>query len=316
VFCRIQLALTEVSSYVGGARGGAFFTKRFASSCGLNSANLDFLPVQNIEEIDVVVGGVIGAVPVEDRNNGQLWRSAANGTESHTSCMDEFAVRQILTKDTVVALERGTDKDRFVPSPSLGWMGSNLSLSFLSSNANASSSLGCGALELVHPTGGLPYRSLKGDMFRRIVEGRAGVSNFVRLVRAAFIAAHLDDKGEKELQYPPDRKAKGDDKKDKAETMESDDRMRPKPRFIVCVNEILKKQGLTHTLFTRILQNLSGRIREGQLMGTLVDVERDSRHPRTHRPFVEPEGFPNSFVRGASELLLKVGVHVATPVLR
>lgn len=32
-------------------------------SSGLNSPNLDFLPVQNIEEIDVVVEGV-GAVPV------------------------------------------------------------------------------------------------------------------------------------------------------------------------------------------------------------------------------------------------------------
>lgn len=31
--------------------------------CGLNSSNLDFLPVQNVEETDVVIEGV-GAVPV------------------------------------------------------------------------------------------------------------------------------------------------------------------------------------------------------------------------------------------------------------
>ena len=37
-----------------------FYCKRYASCSGLNSANLDFLPVQNIEEID----GGFGAVPV------------------------------------------------------------------------------------------------------------------------------------------------------------------------------------------------------------------------------------------------------------
>jgi hypothetical protein len=47
----------------GGALGGMFHSKRYSLSCGLNSSNLDFLPVQNIEEMDVVIG-VIGAVPV------------------------------------------------------------------------------------------------------------------------------------------------------------------------------------------------------------------------------------------------------------
>jgi hypothetical protein len=46
----------------GGAKGGCFYSKRYAMLSGLNSTNLDFLPVQNIEE-EVVVGGV-GAVPV------------------------------------------------------------------------------------------------------------------------------------------------------------------------------------------------------------------------------------------------------------
>ena len=47
----------------------------------MNSNNLEFFPVQNIEEVDldISVGSVIGAVPVEDRNNDQLWRSATNG---------------------------------------------------------------------------------------------------------------------------------------------------------------------------------------------------------------------------------------------
>lgn len=46
----------------GGAKGGCFYSKRFSANSGLNSANLDFLPVQNIEESDVIVG--VGAVPV------------------------------------------------------------------------------------------------------------------------------------------------------------------------------------------------------------------------------------------------------------
>ena len=295
----------------GGAKGGVFFTKRFSSESGLNSSNLEFLPVQNIEDVDfdVAVGEIVGTVPVEDRNNDQLWRSASNGTESHTSAMDEFAVRQLLTLDAVSTLERGTDKDRFVPGPSVGWMGSHLSLTFLSSNANSSSDLGCGALELQHPIGGLPYRALKGDLVRRVIEGRAGIANFVRLVRATFVAAHLADTGHHELKYPPDKKSKSSEQ-DKEKENEKDNIERPRPRFIVCVNEILKKRGLSHTLFTRALQNLCGRVREAQLLGTLVDAERNAKDPRTNRSYVDPEGFPNSFVRGASELYLRVGVHV------
>jgi hypothetical protein len=45
-------------------------------------------------------------------------------------------------------------------------------------------------------------------------------------------------------------------------------------------------------------------------MGSLVDVERNAEDPRTRRPFVEPEGFPNSYVRGASLLYCRVGVQV------
>jgi hypothetical protein len=40
-----------------------FYCARYAARSGLNSTNLDFLPVQNIEEIDMSMGG-FGAVPV------------------------------------------------------------------------------------------------------------------------------------------------------------------------------------------------------------------------------------------------------------
>lgn len=255
---------------------------------------------------------------VEDRNSDQLWRTASNGTESHTSAVDELGVRQVLYKDSVDAIERGKpDKTKNVALPSLGYLGSHFSLSFLSTNASSSSELGCGAVELLHPVGGATYRALKCEILRRVVEGRAGVANFIRLVRAAFIAAHLEDIGKKELQdedwqYKKSKhkktqdKSKTDEKKEQA----SDHGHRMRPPFLLCVEELLKKHGLTHLLFTRALRILSGALREPHLRGTLVDVERETRMPGNGRHYVEPESFPNSYVRGASEMYLRVGAHV------
>ena len=140
-------------------------------------------------------------------------------------------------------------------------------------------------------------------MFRRVVEGRAGVANFIRLAWVAFIASHLDDMGEKELKMP--RPAKKSDRHADAaaadaKTKENEPVVEPlKPKFIICVNALLKQKGLTHTLFTRVLQNLAGRAREASLVGALVDIERESVDLRTKKPFTDPEGFPNSFVRYA-----------------
>ena len=298
----------------GGGKQGYFYSQRYTSHCGLNSTNLDFLPVQNIEE-EVVIDG-IGAVPVEERHNEQLWRGAINGSESHTSAFDEFCIRQLLCKDGVEALERGTDRDKGVPSPSMGWFGSYLSLTFLSSNATSSIDLGCGAVDMLHPTGGLVYRTLKCETFRSVVEGRAGVANFIRLLRVAFIAAHLNDIGETEVQLPRRKRradsVANDTSAPDANTDAADEITVPTQPFVVCVNEVLKKKGLTHTLFTRALQTLSGRIKEVLLAGSLVDVERHAEDPRTRGPFVAPEGFPNSFVRGASMMFCRVGVQVET----
>jgi hypothetical protein len=139
----------------GGAKGGVFFSKRYSAKAGLNSPNLDFLPVQNVEDMDTALGG-LGAVPigttsrqflvemvspsvslthtlfrcVEERNNEQMWRSASNGTESHTSAIDEYNIRQLLCRDAVEALERVSEKDKNVPLPSLGTMTDWVSLDF------------------------------------------------------------------------------------------------------------------------------------------------------------------------------------------
>lgn len=234
-----------------------------------------------------------------------------NGSESHTSSIDEYNARQFLCKDGVEAVERGVDKDKGVPSPSMGWFGSFLSLTFLSSNASSSSDLGCGAVEMLHQIGGHVYRFLKSSAFRSVVEGRAGVANFIRLLRVAFVAAHLSDIGERELKLPRRKRKQSDVADPSRESSEDQEELsQPTQPFVVCVNEILKKKGLTHTLFTRALQNLSGRIKEPQLLGTLVDAERHAEDPRTRGPFVDPEGFPNSYVRGSSLLYCRIGVQV------
>jgi hypothetical protein len=42
-----------------------FYVKRYAAGSGLNSSNLDFLPVANVEEsADAAIGGIMAAVPV------------------------------------------------------------------------------------------------------------------------------------------------------------------------------------------------------------------------------------------------------------
>lgn len=79
----------------------------------------------------------------EERGKEHLWRSANNGTETHTSSLDEYVIGQLYTKDFIEALERS---DRSVPLPSMGWLGSYQSATFLSHNSACSTSLGCGAL--------------------------------------------------------------------------------------------------------------------------------------------------------------------------
>jgi hypothetical protein len=248
----------------------------------------------------------------EERQTDHFWRSTVNGSESHTSALDDFQVRAMMERDVVEVLERGTDKDEGVPTGSMGWFGSHLSLTFLSSNAASSSLLGCGAVEMMHPVSGLVYQYFKTSSFRGIVEGRAGIANFVRLIRAAFVAAHLGDVGEKELVLPKRRGKKKEEggQASGGTTEKTSDEDQPKPAFVICVNEILSKKGLTHTLFTRALQNICGRLRETLLAGTLVDVERDAVDPRTRQAFVEPEGFPNAYVRAASTMYCRVGVQV------
>lgn len=280
-----------------------------------------------------MLGGGVAAVPTEDK--GHLWRSVANGTESHTGSLDEYSLRHLLMRDVLDYLER---QDRDVPLPSNNWLGSRLSATFLSSNSTSSSAIGCGALELVHPMGGIVFRHLKTEVLRRVVEGRAGLNNLVRVIRAAFAAALLEDAGETKLTLPQEEDKKRKKKKKPVHSATPDataassaeapatpaaassaavpsaaqDYARPMPPYATCVDELIKKGGLTHMTFARALRILSGPVREPYLRGSLIDVDRDvsNKFGQSTRQLVEPESFPNSFVRGASSLYLRVGVHV------
>lgn len=179
----------------------------------------------------------------EDRGNEHLWRSTNNGTETHTSAIDEFVIGQLQAKDFIDALER-TDIMSAVPLPSVGWLGSHQSATFLSHNSASSTSLGCGALDFVHPMGGQMYRATKALLLSKVYEGRSGISNFTRVVRAAFIASFLRDAGFSQVKLPDD---------DKSESQENDLAVVRHP-FVVCVDEIIKKQAITHAIFTRALR--------------------------------------------------------------
>lgn len=55
---------------------------------------------------------------------------------------------------------------------------------------------------------------------------------------------------------------------------------------------------------------MSGPIHEPYLRGNLVDIGRENYDTKYERKLVTPEGFPNSFVRGASALYMRVGAHI------
>lgn len=185
----------------------------------------------------------------EERGKEHLWRSANNGTETHTSSLDEFVIGQLHAKDFIEALERSTEPNKSqVPLPSVGWQGCHQSATFLSHNSSSSSALGCGALDLVHPMGGQMYRATKAILLSRVYEGRAGITHFTRVVRAAFIASFLIDVGISQLKLPEEEnKNEGQDK-------DAEAAVPPRHPFVVCVDEIIKKQAISHAIFTRALR--------------------------------------------------------------
>ena len=149
-------------------------------------------------------------------------------------------------------------QDKYVALPGNGWAGSHFSATFLSSNSTSSSAIGCGAVELMHPIGGIVYRNMKAEILRRVVEGRASFGSLVRVIRAAFVAALLEDSGEAKLTLPEDDERRRKKKKRAAMAAAASSSLasaptplpgieyaRPMPPFATCVDEMIKKGGLT-----------------------------------------------------------------------
>lgn len=229
-----------------------------------------------------------------------LWRSEKNGTESRTSASDEFAIRNMLLSDALEGIERNG------PSPSNVWKGSYLSLTFLSSNSCNSTCMGSGVVDMCHPIGGIVYRALKSNALSRLIQARAGLQAFIKTIRASFFSTLLTDAGEKCVSSIEN--SVKDNNKTNLEESGAPQRHH-KPPFILVVEEMMKK-GTTHVVFTRSLKHIAGIAREQYLRGTtFVDVGKDIPDAAGLQN-TNPEGFPNSFVRGSGGLYLRVGAHI------
>ena len=91
------------------------------------------------------------------------------------------------------------------------------------------------------------YRATKAILLSRVYEGRAGISHFTRVVRAAFIASFLRDVGVFQLKLPGEEKIESTDKGASEVAV-------ARPPFVTCVDEMIKKQAISHAIFTRALR--------------------------------------------------------------
>lgn len=89
------------------------------------------------------------------------------------------------------------------------------------------------------------YRAVKNILFSKVCESRASVPHYTRVIRAAFTASFLRDFGVTEISL---------DERKESEIKDNEAALASRPPFLVCVEEMMKKQGLTHALFTRALR--------------------------------------------------------------
>jgi len=88
------------------------------------------------------------------------------------------------------------------------------------------------------------YRAAKTILLNRVYEGRSSISHYTRVVRACFIASFLNDS---QLKLPEEEKSSSESDKDV--TLPA-----IRSPFVVCIDEIMKKQALSHAIFTRALR--------------------------------------------------------------
>ena len=265
----------------GGSCHSMFYTERYADNVDQRYPSIveSLLGLENIEEDDsdsklVAGGGGTSEViivqtsafgPTADEDSSQsLYRNVhPSWSESRTSAADEATFRSILTCDVVESLHnRSTTMADKYPVPSMGWsaIGSLLSLTFLASQTTNATRCGCGVVDATHSTQ-LMYREAKAWWVAKIAAARAGPENFMRTIRACFLAGALYS-SHGWTCLPPDitENSTGDS---------------VTPRFLLIVDEFLKRGGISHILFTKSLRLLAGSSREVYLNGFLVDIGKE-----------------------------------------
>lgn len=94
------------------------------------------------------------------------------------------------------------------------------------------------------------YRALKAILMNRVYEGRAGISHFTRVVRAAFLVSFLRDVGVEQLELPEEEKVSSEVSQEKDAPLV----VVTRPPFVICIDELIKKQAISHAIFTRALR--------------------------------------------------------------
>jgi hypothetical protein len=276
----------------GGSCHSMFYTPRYSDNADIRYPSLveTLLALKNIDDDDVDVdklvgvGGAASEVVIvqstsssfvgasdDDSPSQSLYRNVSpSWSESRTSAADEAIVRSILRCDVVDSLHnRSTTADKY-PAPSMGWnsIGSLLSLTFLASQSTNATRCGCGVIDATHPTQ-LIYRECKAWWVAKISAARAGPDNLVRAIRACILAGALYS-GHGWTCLPQEITAKFNNDDDGDNDLASHI-----PRFLLVIDELLKRGGITHAVYTKSLRLLAGPSKEIYLSGSLVDISKE-----------------------------------------
>jgi hypothetical protein len=276
----------------GGSCHSMFYTPRYSDNADIRYPSLveTLLALKNIDDDDVDVdklvgvGGAASEVVIvqstsssfvgasdDDSPSQSLYRNVSpSWSESRTSAADEAIVRSILRCDVVDSLHnRSTTADKY-PAPSMGWnsIGSLLSLTFLASQSTNATRCGCGVIDATHPTQ-LIYRECKAWWVAKISAARAGPDNLVRAIRACILAGALYS-GHGWTCLPQEITAKFNNDDDGDNDLASHI-----PRFLFVIDELLKRGGITHAVYTKSLRLLAGPSKEIYLSGSLVDISKE-----------------------------------------
>jgi hypothetical protein len=276
----------------GGSCHSMFYTPRYSDNADIRYPSLveTLLALKNIDDDDVDVEKLVGVVGAasevvivqstsssfvgasdDDSPSQSLYRNVSpSWSESRTSAADEATVRSILRCDVVESLHnRSTTADKY-PAPSMGWnsIGSLLSLTFLASQSTNATRCGCGVIDATHPTQ-MIYRECKAWWVAKISAARAGPDNLMRAIRASILAGALYS-GHGWTCLPQEITAKFNNDDDGDYDFASHI-----PRFLLVIDELLKRGGITHVVYTKSLRLLAGPSKEMYLSGSLVDISKE-----------------------------------------